>query len=209
MRRLIPLLALLTAPAFAAEPTPSVTFGASVTNANGSLSTRLTWATTPTANSCTASGHPSWTGTRAPSGAVDLPAITLSGTYQLTLTCQWAGDTTATLTWTAPTTNTDGSAYTNPGGYRVYRGATASAAQSATTPDRVLTNPATLTTAYTGLAAGQHCFAVTAINAATPAVESAKTPSGCKTASVAVAQSSSVSLTVNPIPNAPASLAVQ
>lgn len=31
----------------------------------------------------------------------------------------WAG--TAELSWTAPTQNVDGSAYTNPGGYRVYR----------------------------------------------------------------------------------------
>lgn len=209
MRAAILLLALLAAPAFAAEPTPAVTFGASVTNANGSLSTRLTWSTSPAAASCTASGHAAWAGTKAPSGTLDLPAITLSGTYQLTLSCSWAGDTSATLTWVAPTTNTDGTAYTNPGGYRVYRGATSAAAQAATTPDRIVSNPATLTSQYTGLAPGQHCFAVTAVNAASPAVESAKSPSGCKTASVAVAQSSSVSLTVNPIPNAPLSLTVQ
>lgn len=207
MRALIALLALLTAPAFAAEP--AITFGASVTNANGSLSTRLTWSTSPVATSCTASGHAAWVGSKAPSGALDLPAITLSGTYQLSLSCTWAGDTQAALTWTAPTQNTDGSAYANPGGYRVYYGATSAAVQSAATPNRIISNPATLTTQYTGLAAGQHCFAVTAFNAATPPVESAKTPSACKTTTDAVAQSSSVSLTVNPIPNAPASLTVQ
>lgn len=188
------MLALLPALAPAAEP--SVTFGASVTNANGSLTTRLTWATTPAATSCTASGSPSWTGTKAASGALDLPAINLSGTYTLTLACTWPADTTARLSWSAPTQYTDGTAL--PAGalgpYRVYQGTTAAnLAQVA--------QVAGLSTERTGLAAGTHYFAVSAVT--TTGVESELSAVGSKVVGTTITRDASVTLTVNPVPRAP------
>lgn len=106
MKRLFALATLLLASGAALAQT--VTLTPSVTSGNGSLTTKLTWSTQPAAASCSASGHASWSGTKAASGSVDLPAITSSGTYTLTLSCDWPVDNTATVTWVAPTTHTDG-----------------------------------------------------------------------------------------------------
>ena len=83
------------------------------------------------------------------------------------------GDGTATLSWSAPTQNTDGSALTDLAGYRVYHGTNASALSD------VRQVPATSVGYVFGqLAAGTHYFAVTAYNAA--GVESALSAVGSK-----------------------------
>jgi len=197
------LASALAGQVLAAQAEPSVTFGASVTNANGTLSTTLSWSTSPAATSCTASGHASWTGSKAPSGTLDLPPITMSGTYALTLSCAWSGDSGAVLTWTAPTQNTDGSALTNLAGFKVYRGASS----PATTLDKTINSPTTTSAQYVGLPIGQNCFAVGAFNA--QGVESVPTATGCKTTTANVVKQSSVSLTVNPVPKAPTNLQVE
>lgn len=202
------LLGIFT-PAFA-QTEPSVTFGASVTNAAGSLSTRLTWSTTPAANSCTASGHPSWTGTKAASGAVDLPPITLSGTYSLTLNCTFAGDSTATLTWVAPTQNTDGSALAKCAvpvpssgsclaGYRFYRRLNNPDLSTNAEVTPALDNPNATTRAFTGLVAGTHYFAMEAVNA--DGVPSVLSNTASKVITGSSTKSAGVTLTVNPKPN--------
>jgi hypothetical protein len=183
--------------AAAADPGGTVTFGASVTNANGTLSTKLTWSTSPAAASCIASGHAAWTGEKGPSGSLDLPTITLSGTYPLLLACSWPGDAGAVLSWTAPTLNTDGTALTNLAGFKIYKGGPT----GALTLDRTINSPTTLTSTYTGLPAGQNCFELTAFT--TPGIESAHTTRGCKTNTTGTTQQGSVALTVNPVPNAP------
>lgn len=190
------LLAGCLTTSMAAEPVPAITFGASVTNADGTLTTRLTWSTAPAASSCTASGHPSWAGTKAASGALDLPAITLSGTYTLSLACTWAADTSAVLTWQAPTQYTDGSAIAAGalGPYRIYQGTTAANLAR-------VAEVSGLTTTRTGLAQGQHFFAVTAVT--TTGVESALSAVGSKTIGTSQTRNASVTLTVNPKPNAP------
>lgn len=188
---------LLASASFAAEPTYSVTFGASVTNANESLSTRLTWSSSPAGATCAASGHSTWTGPKAASGALDLPKITMHGTYNLSLSCNWPADTQARLCWQAPTQYTDGSAIPPGGitGYGIYQGTSAA---NLTRVDTVTTG---LCATRTGLALGTHYFAVTAI--ATGGAESARSGVGNKTITGAVTRNGSVSLTVNPVSVAP------
>jgi hypothetical protein len=172
---------------------PNVTFGASVTNANGSLSTRLTW-DAPGATGCTAAGHPSWTGTKAASGSQDLPVITLSGTYTLTLNCAGAGNAVTVISWDAVTENTDGSAITDLAGYKIYHGMSPNAISEVVQLG--------LVTSYTfnQLADGTHYFAMSAYNAS--GVEGALSATGTKVVTNAVTQSAGVTLTVNPVPGA-------
>jgi hypothetical protein len=214
MKKLLLACVLLAcSPAFA--QVGDVTFGASVTNANGSLSTTVSWSTTPAAQSCTASGHASWTGTKAASGSLALPVITLSGTYPLTLNCSWAGDTTATVNWTRPTTNTDGSALavcaagvtSGPclAGYRVFRRVGSTDMNGAEmTP---VAGGATASRAFTGLGAGVHNFGVEAVNA--DGVPSVMSNIAAKTITTGGSRSASVTLTVNPKPAAATGLTVE
>lgn len=196
------LALLFSSVGFGAEPTYSVTFGASVTSSNETLSTALTWSSSPAGASCTASGHPSWTGVKAASGTLSMPVINLSGTYTLTMACNWPAVTQARLCWQAPTQNTDGSPIQagSLGPYRIYQGT------SATNLARVA-EATGLCADRTGLATGTHYFAVTAVN--TAGVESALSSVGSKTITGAVTRNSSVTLTVNPKPAAPGNLTVE
>jgi len=217
MKKLLLACVLLAcAPAFAQVTEPTVTMGASVTNANGILTTTVTWSTNPAANSCTASGHASWSGEKAASGSTELPPITLSGTYTLSLNCTWPGDTTATVSWTPPTTNTDGSALSKCTAqnatasdcllsFRVYKADTQAGANetSQTINDRNATSYA-----WTGLPVGTHWFTVTASNARP--VESDKAlPRVSKTITGSSVKTAGITLTVNPKPNAPVITSVQ
>jgi hypothetical protein len=79
------------------------------------------------------------------------------------------------LSWTPPTTNTDGSPLTNLAGYRVYWGTTAG-----TYPNSVTLNNAGLTSyVVSSLAPGTYHFAVSAMSST--GAESAKSNSGSKT----------------------------
>jgi hypothetical protein len=66
----------------------------------------------------------------------------------------------AQLSWTPPTTNTDGSALTNLAGYKVYWGTTAGSYSSSVT----LMNPGLATYVVSNLTPNTYYFAVTAIN---------------------------------------------
>src|SRR5213076_1330508 len=90
----------------------TVSLSANKTSATGSLTPVLTWSTNPVASSCAASGG--WSGTKAASGSQTLTAISASTNY--TLTCTWATGS-STVSWVAPTTNTDGSSLTNLAGF--------------------------------------------------------------------------------------------
>jgi len=81
----------------------------------------------------------------------------------------------AKLTWTAPTTNSDGSAITGLAGYHIHYGTTA--ASLTNTVD--ITNPATLTYVVANLQAGTWYFAVTAYTNA--GIESSQSNVGKKT----------------------------
>jgi hypothetical protein len=80
----------------------------------------------------------------------------------------------ATLSWTAPTTNTDGSALTNLAGYHIYYGTSPSAMSS--TVD--IPNPGTTTYTLSSLASGTWYFAVNAYT--TGGMDSALSNTGSK-----------------------------
>jgi hypothetical protein len=188
----------------------TVTLTPSVTSGNGSINTTLTWSTTPAATSCTASGHASWTGPKAASGTQALPAITMSGSYNLTLACTWPGDARAVISWIRPTTNTDGSALaqcavpvpTSGGclaGFRVFKATAASMASPEMVPVNV---PSAQTYTWNNInPAGTYYFAVEAVNA--NGVPSALSNVASKVITSSVSRSESVTITVNPVPSAP------
>ncbi len=102
-----------------------------------------------------------------------------------------SGTLSAVLTWTAVTTNVDGTAVVAPVTYNVYQGA--KGAEAATPVATGIT--ATTWTATTGLSPGATvCFEVTAVSGA--GIESAKSNEACKTFAPEV-------------PSAPAGLTVQ
>lgn len=170
------------------------TFGASATTANGELTTTLTWEST--LSSCVGSGHPAWDGPKTSSGTQDLPAITMSGTYSLTLTCSSPDDRSAKLTWENPTENTDGTPYTNPAGTKIFYGR----ADGELSNTISVMDPAATTYTIEDLAPGEWLFAVRAVN--TYGVESALSNVASKTMREGSIESESVSLTVNPVPAA-------
>lgn len=213
MKKMFAILSLLALPALAGAQT--LTFTASTNTGAGSVTTTLTWSTTPAATSCTASGHTSWTGTKAASGTVTLPALTTSGTYNLTMNCTWPGDSSATVNWIAPTQNTDGSALAkcataNSTGtclakYRVYRRLNSQdMAGAEVTP---VEDPQATTKSFTGLVPGTHWFTLEAVNGnGTPSDLS--TPYASKVISASQTVDRSVTITVNPKPAAPTGLTV-
>lgn len=187
----------------------TVTLTPSVTSGNGSIATTLTWSTTPAASSCTASGHASWTGSKAASGTQALPPITLSGTYALSLACTWPGDSTATVEWTPPTTNTDGSALAkcataDTAGpclayFQVYRRLNNADLSSGAEMVQAR-NPNAVSQPFTGLGAGTHYFGVEAVNGNN--VASVLSNVASKVITSAVTRTESVNITVNPKPSA-------
>lgn len=196
-RALLALLLLIASGPLWAQ---TLTFTAENTTGAGSVVPKLTWSTTPAATLCTASGD--WSGTKAASGTETLAAITSSKTYNLT--CSFPSPTSATLTWTLPTTNTDGSPYTDAKGFLIY-GATSAAGLATATP-RNHFFPTSTTTPYTGLTAGTWFFCIKAVNQLDQASVCSNTVS--KTLASA-SQNRSVGITVNPVPNAPTNLTVE
>jgi len=138
-----------------AQTAGTVTLTANRTSATGSFAPVLTWSTNPVAASCAASGG--WSGTKAVSGTQTLPAISASTNY--TLTCTWANGSTS-VSWVAPTTNTDGSALVNLAGFRVYYGTSSTSLTNSMLIDDVTRRSATISP----LTPGTWYFAVRAFN---------------------------------------------
>lgn len=176
--------------------TPPITLNTTVTNANGELTTTLSW-DAPGALGCVGSGHEAWNGEHPASGSLDLPTITMSGTYPITITCTFPGDRTARLSWTPPTENTDGSALTNLAGYSIHYGRSTSTLSESIAVD----NAGVSTYTLEDLSPGQWFFGVRAVNA--QGVESALSNVVSKTITSETTREASVSLTVNPVPRAP------
>lgn len=195
--RLISALLLLSVlGSFVHAQTVSLT--AAPTSAIGSTPVTLTWSTTPTATSCTASGD--WTGAKAASGTQTLAAITASKSY--TLTCSFPTSAAVQFSWVPPTTNTDNSPLTNLASYKLYFGT------SATTLSQSIgvSAPASGAT-VPGLASGTWFFAVTAISST--GKESAKSNTATKAVPALVASATApVTVTPDTTPNPPANLTV-
>lgn len=206
MKYLLTLLLLLSgAPIFAQTP-PTLTLTSNVTKANKTATPVLTWSTVPAATSCTASG--AWSGTKAASGTQSFSSIFKTATY--TLKCDWAGTPTggqAVVAWVPPTLNSDGSALTDIGQYRLAYGT------SPTNLNQAQLVPASQSS-YTvsPLAAGAWYFTVTTIrvnnaaesdpsNMATKTVTASTTGTGTDT--------ETLTITIDPVPNPPTNVTVQ
>jgi trimeric autotransporter adhesin len=166
--------------------TPTVSLSAGPSSVVRGGSSTLTWVST-NATSCSAAGG--WTGSLATSGSKATGAVNATTTY--TISCTGAGGTTtqgatvtvapstgggtATVTWEAPTINTDGTTLTSLSGYTIYYGTS----QSDLTQSVVVSGPSTLSYEITGLASGTWYFAVAAD--AADGTQSAMSSIGSKT----------------------------
>lgn len=211
MLRTLTLLCALLVASLAAAQTNTLTFTAATTTGDGSVVPALTWSTTPAATGCNATGPANWAGVKAAAGTVTLPAITVNATY--VLTCTWSPDTIATLTWTNPTKNTDGSNYTNPQDlwlkYR-YGAGTLDVATSCSAPVTcvVIIPPTSTMRSVTGFTtAGTVNFAMFARNTlgvvSDPSMVASKTFTG-----IGDMVTRSVAITVNPKPDIVTGLSV-
>lgn len=168
------------------------------TNPSGQVVPTLTWRTTPVASSCTASGDTTWTGSKAASGTQTLPVTADPHVY--TLACTFPGSTQAVLRWIAPTTNTDGSAYTNPKGYIVNFGTS----PSALTSSRSVNQATVLTATVTDLTPGTYHFCVRALSAVDMTSDCSNVVSKVIAAATTITQTLSLKK-----PSAPTGLAVE
>jgi len=149
-------------------PAPTVSLSANPLSVSYNGSSTLNWSST-NATSCTASG--AWSGSRATSGSQTRSSLTTTSTFILTcigaggsasqsvtVSVEPQGNGMADLFWTAPTTNEDGSPLTL-ASFNVYKGTSSNNLQK-------IGSVGAGQTAFTatGLAAGTHYFAVTAVS---------------------------------------------
>ena len=178
-----------SAPVISGTPTTSVAAGSaysftpSATDANGdtlafSITGKPAWATFSTAT-----GALTGTPTAAQAGAYGGIVISVSdGTasqalagFSITVSAPPTGTGTATLSWAAPTQNTDGSSLTDLAGYRVYHGMNA----NSLTDMVQVPGAAAGSYTFTQLASGTHYFAVSAYTSS--GAESSMSAVGSKT----------------------------
>lgn len=185
-----------------AQTEPTLTFNAETVTGVESVTPRFTWSTEPEADSCAASGHPEWTGPKLPNGSADLSAVTQSAVF--TLSCDWIGGR-ATLKWTPPTKNTDGSDFTNPAGVRIHYGRSSGVLSE--TLDVNDPSPPLSQYVVDGLAAGDWYFALRTLNEA--GVESNLSNVVKKTVLPSATITRTISVIVNPKPAAVTDLSVE
>ncbi len=196
MKRLLTLFLLIFALPVSAQNI--IQFTADVTSGVEQVVPVLTWDTIPLADDCTASGD--WSGSKGPSGTETLPAISGSATYNIS--CDWL-DASATLTWTAPTQNTDGTPYTDPKGFKIYYDMT-QGGPYANVNDIAI--PTATTHVVSPLIPGTWFFVATAYNQND--VESDVSGEVMKILGLTT-ETESVGITVNPKPASPENLTVQ
>lgn len=168
-------------PAVAVQANAAYSFAPSASDANGdalsfSITGKPVWATFSTA-----SGALTGTPTTNQVGTYSNIVISVSdGTVSQSLpafsitVASVANTGTATLSWSAPTQNTDGSPLTNLAGYRLYHGMSVA---SLTDVRTLASNSSTYQ--FTALASGTHYFAISAYNS--DGVESSLSVVGSKT----------------------------
>ena len=185
-----------------AQIAPSIVFTSSVNGTISPVTPTLSWSTSGAAT-CTAASSPidaKWSGSVATSGSLAVGPITVATTYNLT--CSSVSDATATLSWSAPTLNTDGSQITDLAGFKAYE---------------IINSAPVLTTTMTGaqytsvqilnLVQGTHTFYVTAFN--TGGIESSPSNQGSKTIVAAASASKSLLVDVQKKPAPPQIMTVR
>jgi len=193
------LLFVLLLVASSAQAQNTLVFTAETTTGVETVTPVLTWTTTPPADVCTASGD--WSGVKLPAGQETLAPITSGATYNIT--CDWTDDK-ATLTWTAPTQNTDGTPLTDLAGFKLMRGLSPGGPYDQETID--IPDPNATSYVDQPLLGGQYCYVSLAYNAI--GTESDQSNEACKDVSIGV-DTKSVGITVNPKPNAPSGMTIQ
>lgn len=188
-------------------------FTAATSTGDVSVVPDLSWSTVPPALSCDATGPSNWAGAKPVSGSVTLPAITESTDY--TLNCTWAADTLATLTWTNPTLNTNGTPYNNPQDLIIKYGPAPATFNNSPPPCSapitciVVTPPSSTMRTITGFTGVQTVdFVVMARSTggviSDPSMKATKSFPG-----VGVQVGRTITITVNPKPNTPTGVTVQ
>jgi hypothetical protein len=173
-----------------AQTAGTITFTSNRISSTASFAPVLTWSTSPVATSCTAGGG--WSGTKFASGSETLASISASTSY--TLTCTW-GNGSATVAWTVPTANSDGSTLTNLASYKILFGNSS----TSLTKTQTVSDPKATSATVPALAAGTWYFAVRSVNS--NGVESVNSNIAQKTVSGAsTAKSLSISITTPPPP---------
>lgn len=153
---LLAIVVLMAPPASARVPAGELTLAVTTGVSGGQVTPTLTWSTTPEAASCVATGG--WTGSKAAAGTEAQAPITASREYALT--CSWA-DAKATLTWSAPTRNTDGTPLTDLAAFIINYGTDLEASEHTLR----IPNPAATTQVIEPLAAGVWYFRMRAESA--------------------------------------------
>lgn len=197
------LLAAFFAVSAAGAATPALTLTASPASGTSPVATILSWSTAPAALSCMASGG--WSGSHSPSGSASI-SVTASTTY--TLTCTFAGAVTiapVTVTWDAPTQNTDGTALTNLASYNVYL-------DTVNPPGKVIANVLAPASSFliASPPAGTDYIAVTALNSSGEAssLSNIVTLAVASVTGTAVTETASATVTVAAaVPEAPTAAA--
>ena len=173
LRHLLASVTLLSVTAVAA---PTVTISANPANVSSGSPSTPTWSSTE-ATSCAASGD--WSGIKAASGNQSVIAGSAPVTRTYTLTCSSSGGAVSqsvtvsaqtagsiTLMWDGPTTDADNTTpLTDLAGYRIYRAAQTAGACGPFSQilQLIHTTPgSSVQTTLTNVAAGTHCFTVTA-----------------------------------------------
>lgn len=189
------LFLVLSAPALAQN---TIVFTAEATTGIETVTPVLTWDTIPLADGCVASGD--WSGAKGGAGTETLPPITADATYNLE--CQWL-DVTATLSWTAPTQNTDGTALVDLAGFKIYYGQTQSGPY-----DNIidLVDPLATTHVIEPLSSGNWFFVATAYNAAD--IESVVSNEAMKNLGL-IGVTDSIGITINARPGPPSNLNIE
>lgn len=165
-------------------------------NGVGSVTPTLSW-TSSGCGSLTAGG--AWSGTKAASGSQVMPAITTTTTYSLS--CSVASQSSATLSWTPPTQNTDGSALTNLANYKVFVSNTQAGVASVTP---ILIPAPASTYIVQSLSAGTWYFGVKSTNSV--GVDSVMSNIATRSLAGGTTVSDSVTVAVTPAPQPPTGL---
>src|SRR5690606_30750865 len=204
-------LALIVTPTLAQR---TLEFSADTMTGDGVVTPTLTWSTSPPAQSCTASGQ--WSGEKGPSGTETVGPLTGSATFNLE--CRWPGDSIATLSWTNPTQNTNGTPYTDPKGtmlaYRLHEDPRAiGCEQHVESSDRPagcvwVNNPTSQMRTITGLTGvGEYRFVAYACNQRNICGAPSNIATKTFTGTVTVVESAGIQ--VNPVPSSIAGLTAE